>query len=84
MKPKILTIQTAKYEAYSNPKLFIEYNKQTIEKYHYSKIEEKDIKVWEVHLVTDDRSREDGMLADLIYYINTKNGDIVDKISGVD
>ena len=79
-----IAIQTAKDEGYANPKLFLEYNHTTKEKYHYSKNEGKDIKVWEVSLVTDERSRVNGMQADLIYYVNIKNGEIIDKISGVD
>lgn len=79
-----IAIQTAKDEGYSNPKLFLEYNHKTQEKYHYSNIKEKDIKVWEVSLITDERSRENGMPADLIYYVHIKNGEIIDKISGVD
>lgn len=79
-----IAIQTAIDEGYTNPKLFLEYDNKTKEKYHYSKNEDKDIKVWEVSLVTDERPRETGMLADLIYYVNIKNGEIIDKISGVD
>ena len=79
-----IAIQTAIDEGYTNPKLFLEYDNKTKEKYHYSKNEDKDIKVWEVSLVADERPRENGMQADLIYYVNMKNGEIVDKISGVE
>jgi hypothetical protein len=78
-----IAIQTAIDEGYSTPKLYLEYDNKTKERYHYSKNVEKDIKVWEVSLVTDERPREMGA-PDLIYYINIKNGEIVDKISGVD
>lgn len=79
-----LAIQTALDEGYSSPKLYLENNNKTQEKYHYSKNDEKDVKVWEVSLVTDERPREVGVPADLIYYINIKNGEIVHEISGVD
>lgn len=79
-----LAIQTALDEGYSNPNLYEEYGTKTKTKYHYSKSDEKDIKVWEVSLVTDERPREIGLPADLIYYINIKDGKIIDKISGVD
>ena len=79
-----IAIQTAIDEGYTNPKLFLEYKNKTKEKYHYSRNEDHDIKVWEVSLVTDERQREIGRPADLIYYVNIENGEIIDKISGVD
>lgn len=83
-KAEEIAIQTAIEEGYSNPKLFTEYDNKTKEKYHYSKNNDKDIKVWEVSLITDERPREEGLQADLIYYIDIENGEIVDKISGVE
>lgn len=76
-----IALQTAIDEGYSNPTLFSEV--ETIEKYHYSKKENKDVKVWEVNIVTDERPREIGLPADLIYYVNVKNGEVVHKISGL-
>ena len=83
-KAEEIAIQTAIDEGYSNPELFLEYDNKTQERYHYSKNDDKDIKVWEVSLITAERPREIGMQADLIYYINIGNGEVVDKISGID
>ena len=41
-----IAIQTALDEGYANPKLYIEYDNKTKETYHYSKNDDKDIKVW--------------------------------------
>lgn len=79
-----IAIQTAINEGYVNPQLFTEYDTVTKEKYHYSPKKDKDIKVWRVSLVTDERPREVGLFEDLIYLIDVENGEIVDKISGVD
>lgn len=79
-----IAIQAAIDEGYSNPKLFTEYDSKTKERYHYSKNDDKDIEVWEVSLITDERSHENGGMPDLIYYIDSKNGEIINKISGVE
>ncbi|AWE07179.1 hypothetical protein DCE79_07195 [Lysinibacillus sp. 2017] len=65
-----IAIQTAIDEGYANPKLYTEYDTETLQLYHYSKDAEKGIKVWRVDLVMDERPREIGLLEDFIYYIN--------------
>lgn len=79
-----IAIQTALDEGYSNPQLYVDFDTKTIEKFHYSKHENKDVKVWEVNLVTDERLQEMGTPPDLIYYINIEKGEVVHKISGID
>lgn len=79
-----IAIQTAITEGYSNPRLFTKYNTETVEVYRFSTKENKDVKTWEVTLITDEREQVEGMFGDIVYYIDIRNGDIVDKISGVD
>lgn len=79
-----IAIDTAIAEGYSNPEIFTKYDKKTSKVYHFSVQDNKDVEVWEVTLQTSDREDEEGMLGDIVYYIDTKDGDIVDKISGID
>ena len=79
-----IAIQKAITEVYSNPRLFTKYNTKTEQVYQFSIKENKDVKTWQVTLITDEREYEEGMLWDLIYYIDIKSGEVVDKISGVD
>ena len=79
-----IAIQTAIKEGYDNPQLFTDYNMETKQVYKSSTKENKDLKTWEVVLFTDEREQVEGLLGDIIYYIDIKNGDIIEKISGVD
>ncbi|WP_100333976.1 hypothetical protein [Bacillus alkalisoli] len=79
-----IAIQTATTEGYNNPRLFTKYNTKTEQVYQFSKKENKDVKTWQVTLITDEREYVEGMLGDIIYYIDIRSGDIVSKISGVD
>ena len=79
-----IAIQTAITEGYTNPRLFTKYNTNTEQVYQFSKKENKDLRTWEVTLITDEREYVEGMLGDIIYYVDIKSGEIVDKISGVD
>jgi outer membrane biogenesis lipoprotein LolB len=78
-----IAINQAVEEGYSNPRLFTDYSTTTSESYIYSKKHQKDVLVWEVVLVTDERPREEGMLGDLYYYVHIETGEIVHKVSGV-
>lgn len=78
-----IAINQAIEEGYSNPRLFTDYGTTTSEGYIYSKKHQKDVRAWEVVLVTDERPREEGMLGDLIYYVHIETGEIVHKVSGV-
>ena len=79
-----IAIQSAKAEGYSNPRLFTDFNRETIQKYQYSVKKNKDLKTWQVRLITDEREYPENISGDLVYYIDIENGDIVDKISGVE
>ncbi|WP_153723382.1 hypothetical protein [Sporosarcina cascadiensis] len=79
-----IAIDTATAEGYSNPRLFTLYDTKTVKAFHYSKKLDQDVEVWAVRLLTDDREYMEGMLGDLEYYIDISNGEVVDKISGVD
>ena len=78
-----IAINQAVEEGYSNPRLFTDYGSTTSERYIYSKKHQKDVLVWEVVLVTDERPREEGMLGDLYYYVHIETGEIVHKVVGV-
>ncbi|MFC4411617.1 hypothetical protein ACFOZY_14410 [Chungangia koreensis] len=79
-----IAIQTAIAEGYANPRLFTKYNVETDQVYQFSIKENKDLKTWKVTLITDEREYVEGMLGDIVYFIDIQNGEIVDKISGVD
>ena len=79
-----IAIHTAITEGYSNPRLFTKYNMKTAQVYQFSIKDNKDVKTWQVTLITDDRDYVEGMLGDIIYYIDINSGEVVDKISGVD
>ena len=79
-----IALYTATEEGYKNPRLFTEFQTETNSGYQYSMKAEKDLKVWIVTLLTDDRIYQDGHLGDVIYYIDQKNGEIVHKVSGVE
>lgn len=79
-----IAIEQAISEGYRDPQLFKKYDKKTGETYHFSVKENKDVKTWEVTLFTSEREQVEGLLGDLIYYVNLQNGEIVHKISGID
>jgi hypothetical protein len=79
-----IAIDNAIAEGYSNPEILTKYEKKTSKVFHFSVKDNKDVEVWEVTLQTSDREHEKGMLGDIIYYIDIKDGDIVDKISAID
>lgn len=79
-----IAIQSAITEDYTNPRLFTKYNTKTEQVYQFSIKENQDVKTWRVTLITDEREYVEGMLGDIFYFIDIKNGDIVNKISGVD
>lgn len=80
-----IAIQTAIEEGYTNPRLYTEFNIKTKQTYHFSVEKNKDIRTWRVTLITDEREYQEYMgVGDLIYFIDIENGDIVEKISGID
>jgi len=78
-----IAIKQAIEEGYSNPRLFTDYGTTTSERIIYSIKHQKDVRVWEVVLVTDERPREEAMLGDLYYFVHIETGEIVHKVSGV-
>ena len=78
-----IAIKQAIEEGYSNPRLFTDYGTTTSERIIYSIKHQKDVRAWEVVLVTDERPREEAMLGDLYYFVHIETGEIVHKVSGV-
>ena len=78
-----IAIKQAIEEGYSNPRLFTDFGTTTSERYIYSKKHQKDVLVWEVVLITDERPHVEVMLQDLVYFIHIETGEIVHKISVV-
>lgn len=77
-----IAIDTAISEGYGNPELYD--SEENIKKYHYSVQDQKDIQVWRVTLITSEREQVVGLMGDLRYFIDVRNGNIVDKSSAVD
>lgn len=79
-----IAIDTAISEGYGNPELFTEYDSESTKVHHYSVKDQKDIPVWRVTLITSEREQVVGLMGDLVYFIDVRNGNIIEKGSAVD
>ena len=78
-----IVIKQAIEEGYSNPRLFTDYGTTTSERSIYSIKHQKDVRAWQVALITDERPREEALLGDLYYFVHIETGEIVHKVSSV-
>lgn len=78
-----IAIKQAIEEGYSNPRLFTDYGTTTSERIIYSIKHQKDVRAWQVVLITDERPHVKVMLEDLVYFVHIETGEIVHKVSGV-
>ena len=78
-----IAINEAIEDGYSNPRLFTDYGITTKERIIYSIKLQKDVRAWQVVLITDERHHVEVRLEDLVYFVHLETGENVHKVSGV-
>lgn len=78
-KAEQIAIDIAIEEGYQFP----EFCNGTTKHYEYSKLDNKDLEIWDVQLITSNHLKKLNT-PELIYYGRMDDGKLIDKVSGVD